>query len=754
MKVTSSKRVNSSTLASQRYRATAKGRNNEARTTETKRRKRAATIPHFIGVDSEGIGRGKNHRAVLLGVGKRHYIARDLAAGLQWAEVFSFLYSCFEDEPSAAYVGFFLSYDFNQWLRSLPLKAARMLLSKEGKDLRKIKGKTLTRRHSYPVRVEGWELDLLGFKRLSIRPRVCQCVENGVRCIHAQKPWMHICDAGPFFQMSLLNAIEPSNLKDPVCTPAEYAKILEGKNHRSNGVLNTKMIEYNELENEILSRLMDQLARGFNSIGIKLAKDQWYGPGASAAKWLKLKGAVKKRDLRGYDDVAGFIPEWAWQACKNSYFGGWFEIFSHGIIPGKSYNYDINNAYPHAQTKLPHICSKCSFARGKDAYSGTGKYVLLSATVFSGDKRIGAMPYRDSQGAILRPRVTKGWYWQFELDASRRAGLIEKADIHEWVEFTPCDNAEPFADIRTLYNLRLSVGKKTPQGIAIKLNNNSLYGKFAQSVGDSPFNNWLYASFITAHCRTQILDAIATHPGRTSAVLMVATDGICFDSPHPNLPISTALGEWEETEYDQLVLFKPGVYWHKEGKEALLKIKARGVPKAAFALGIERAEYMFGLFHREGSFPGHAVSNECFRAGLDEAEFVSSRGWPFFYVPVSFRMRSCAEAINHGKWDTAGEVQEEVMLRQDSDPHSKRTKARYNRRKNRIDSFIHDLPEDLWQTKYHGEVKMPKADPGFGLEGTAMAPLLEAGAVLRDKRANYDLNLDENQEWETVWGAN
>lgn len=753
MKVVSSKRVNSSTLASQRYRNTAKGRSNEARATTRKREKRALAIPRFVGVDSEGIGRGKNHRAVLLGVGKRHYIARDLAKGLQWDECFAFLYECFTDDPSAAYVGFFLSYDFNQWLRSLPLKAARMLLSKEGKALRKIKAKNLTRRHSYPVRVDGWELDMLGFKRLSIRPRVCTCAEDKLQCAHIQMPWMHICDAGPFFQMSLLNAIDPEFLKDPVCTPAEYAKILEGKNHRSNGVLNAKMIEYNELENEILCRLMDQLARGFASIGIKLAKDQWYGPGASAAKWLKLKGAVKKRELIGYDKVEGFIPTWAWDAFRNSYIGGWFEIFSHGIIPGRSWNYDINNAYPYAQTKLPHICASCRFSKGvgEPESDSNRDTLLVYATVFSSSKRIGAMPYRDKEGAILRPRTTKGWYWWSELDAASRAKLVEKVEYHEWVQFVPCDNTLPFADIRKLYDLRLSVGKKTPQGIAIKLNNNSLYGKFAQNVGDSPFNNWLYASFITSHCRTQILDAIGTHPGGVDSVLMVATDGICFDSPHPGLSLSTALGEWEETEYNDLCLFKPGVYWHRHGKKALLEVKSRGVPKKAFTEGIEAVEQMFRLFHQEGAFPGYSIDNLAFRYGMEKAELVGSKGWPFFRVPVSFRMRSCAEAINHGKWETAGEVQEEVWLKQDSDPQSKRRNARYNKRKNRIDSYIHDLPEDEWQTKYHGEVKIPKADPGFGFEGSAMAPLLEAGAVLRDKPANYDLNLDESQEWDTVW---
>lgn len=729
----------------------------KARESARKRRVRACTIPEFIGVDSEGIGKGKNHRAVLLGVGDVQHIAFNQKTGLHWKEVFGFLYSQYEAHPKAAFVGFFLGYDFNEWLKSLPQHAAHMLLTPQGKVLRK-KTQTDRRMHYHPVRCEGWEIDMLGTKRLSIRPRVCDCTEKLVKCTHQQKGWMHICDAGSFFQMSFLAVLDPEKWKeDPdgnVCTDPEYAKVLKGKNRRSYARLDRAMCEYNALENILLARVMTRLARAFVSIGIRLSKDEWYGPGATAAKWLSKNGGMKRVKLEE------IVPEWFMDACRRSYFGGWFEIFSHGIIYGSSWNYDINNAYPYATTKLPHICEDCEYRRGKgDVPKGTSNYMLLYCTVHGSNQRIGPVPYRDRDGNILRPAMSKGWYWQHEIDAAKRAGLVKNLYVEEWVQFIPCEHGEPFTLIEELYNLRLKVGKDSSQGMAIKLNNNSIYGKFAQSVGGAPFNNWFYASFITSHCRTQILEAIASHPGGADSVLMVATDGICFDSRHPIMAISKKLGEWAETEYEDLCLFKPGVYWHKEGKERALKVKSRGIPKAEFAEAINVVEFQFATMQSMRMAPGAILSTitideEAREFGIEPLAIHGEKGWPYFRVPIKFRMKTCRQALNEGQWDSAGTVLEETEVGQDSDPQSKRRRPRYNDDKKRIDTITHDLPISELETRYYGEVAYPPlADPGYEFEGIATGPIIEIMSIARDKPANYDLPLGENEEWVTVWGG-
>lgn len=728
------------------------GDNTRAREAARMRKSRSLSVPEFIGVDSEGVGRGPHHRAVLLGVGTSQYEARDLSKGLQYDEVFRFLYHQFESHPEAAFVGFYLKYDFVQWLKSLPLKAAWMLLSAKGKAMRKMSQPNGKRRTFHPVRVDGWEIDMLGMKRLSIRPRVCQCAEQLRVCTHTQKRWMHICDAGSFYQMTFLQVCNPEIWQDdpdgPICTDAEYAKLKRGKDKRATAKLDDDMRFYNALENVLLARAMERLCKGFIKVGIRLAKDEWFGPGSSAGKWLKQHSSPKHKDL---SDLG--MPDWFLKACGYSYYGGWFEIFSHGLIYGESHNYDINNAYPFATTRLPHICGECNYARGRGRYEGDGKYVLVSATVRAKGNRIGPVPYRDSQSNILRPSTARGWYWLAEIQAADRAGLVnnDTTEYHEWVEFIPCDHPDPFTEVEDLYYERLRVGKNSAQGMSIKLNNNSLYGKFAQSAGTAPFNNWFYASLITSTCRIQILDSIATHPGGANSVLMVATDGICFDSPHPKLPVSKQLGEWDYSTYTDLCLFKPGVYWHKVGKEQLLKAKTRGVPKEEFTKQIAGAEYLFAKLLELRQAPGQVNLERAVDWSQVDFEVHADTVWPWFQVAVNFRLKSLNQALNEGEWSRAGLMQERIWIGQDSDPQNKRAHPVYNRSKNRIDTRLHVLPKDQWQTKYYLDTKpIQDEDIGVDFDGEAIGQIETLMSTVRGtndpKRAGHN-NYDNQYQW-------
>src|SRR5271166_5639590 len=138
---------------------------------------------HFVAIDGEGTGRGTNHRYVLLGIGQNQI---ENPSGLVFPEIASFLYQNYLESPDAAYVGFFLGYDFTQWIKTLPQGRAWYLLSNEGI------AKRTRRSHAhlgpFPVKYEGWEFDMLGMKRFRLRPES----ETG-------GGWMSICDSGPFF---------------------------------------------------------------------------------------------------------------------------------------------------------------------------------------------------------------------------------------------------------------------------------------------------------------------------------------------------------------------------------------------------------------------------------------------------------------------------------------------------------------------------------------------------------------------------
>jgi len=183
--------------------------------------------PNFVAIDGEGITDENGvHKYTLLGVGQDQL---ENPNGLEWEEILQFLYSHFKKRT--AYVGFFLGYDFSQWFSKLPEERARMLLTIEGREKRQRRIKSAHNVAPHPVGYKGWQFDILGSKRLRIRPKICECKIQSCKC--KPKPsWMYICDSGGFFQQSLVKVIDPENWKAPVVSKTEYADIIAGKYRR------------------------------------------------------------------------------------------------------------------------------------------------------------------------------------------------------------------------------------------------------------------------------------------------------------------------------------------------------------------------------------------------------------------------------------------------------------------------------------------------------------------------------------------
>jgi hypothetical protein len=601
-------------------------------TSRARKRDAKNTAPtQFICVDGEGVTLPDGtHRYVLLGVGDQQIANED---GLSWQECFEFLWSQFR-YGNYAYTGFFLSYDFIQILKTLKEERARMLLTAEGRAKRAVTRSEL-RRMPFPVQCEGWEFDILGSKRLKIRKA-------------GSDRWMSICDAGPFFQKSFLAVIDPKEWSEPVVTQEEFDTVTAGKSRRGSAVLDADMRRYNALENEILARVLCQLDTGFKSLGIHLRPGQWFGPGQAASAWLKNRAITTA-------EVRQVVPAPALEAARESYFGGWFEIMAHGLVPGVTHEYDINSAYPHIIRGLP--CLKHGEWRHNDRHHyERPSWSLVRAAVHNASRHVGAMLHRDDSGNISRPNRTEGWYWLHELEASARALGTEYEITESWT-YLPCDCRPPLGEVAGIYALRQRVGKKTPLGIACKLVPNSLYGKFAQSVGTPQYGNPVYASLITSGCRVMILDAIATHPDGARAVLMVATDGVYFSKPHPSLPVSGALGDWDSDEKSNLCLFKPGVYWDDKARARILAgdapvFKARGVNARDFAAKISSIDTAF----RELS-----VSRP------------SRVSWPSVEFPIQFSMVTALQALHRNQWGLAGTLVPDPTARQSADPSLKRS---------------------------------------------------------------------------------
>jgi DNA polymerase family B len=639
----------------------------ERRRAQNERRKagRAARQPdhsatRFIAIDGEGTGRTGDHHYILLGIGDAQI--SDIN-GIPLDRIFGFLWDTFMENRDAAFVGFFLSYDFTQWIKLLPENRGQMLFHPEKRaryplrDIDMVTGEVIMRdnpRGPFPVRWEEWEFDILGMKRFKLRKK-------------GHTSWMHICDAGSFFQAPLLKVIDPGNWTVPIVTEAEYQQLETGKGKRDVAILDSDMVFYNKLENEVLARLMERIDTGLMQAGIKLGKDQWFGPGQAAQKWLGNIGCPDREMVRAA--VPAYGPDGdILHKGRMTYYGGWFEIFAHGHIPGAVYEYDINSAYPFIASRLPCLLHG-KWRHNSNAIDNEPRYRIVRAKVSGSDSRVGVMLHRRPSGTIVRPLSTQGYYWETELAAGIRAGVIDTVEIIDGWEYEPCDCPCPLASLSKLYDARLAVGKNTPEGKAYKLIYNSVYGKFAQSIGVPRFANSLYASLIPSGTRTMILDALATHPEGTKNVVMVATDGIYFRTRHSDLPTGNQMGLWEESVHTGLTLFKPGIYWDDNTRESIRTgkdpvFKARGISARAFASSLAEIDAHFDGWGN--TYP-------------PEQDPCSEReGWfPRIEFRSGFSMVTPKQALQRGKWGTCGRVTDNMTLVQDADPVEKRHSGYY-----------------------------------------------------------------------------
>jgi hypothetical protein len=514
--------------------------------------------------------------------------------------------------------------------------------------------------------------------------------------------WLYICDTGPFWQTGFLNVINPKGWTDPVCSEDEYDIVIRGKADRGlvadydETSYYEEMARYNTLENDILSRVTQRLNEGFmnDAIPIALKRTDWYGPGRAAQTWMDMlharigdPQAIRSNRAHGPTlsgerqneygllnaDAYLSMPSWFYDAAQASYYGGWFEQMVHGHV-GDVWEYDINSAYPFIISTLPCLHTENGHTGSYTSGEGSGypthgnRYTLVYADITGSNPYIGCMPYRDRQGRISRPHHVKGWYWLHEVDAAIRAGLIDTVSTEKWVSYKACACTPPFdpddIGITRMYLQRLAMGKNSPGGKALKLVYNSAYGKTAQSIGAPKYANPVYASLITAGCRTLILDAIATHPQRATGVTMVATDGIYFTSPHPNLPLDKQrLGAWDETVKPNLTQLMPGVYWDDGTRESIglggtPKLKSRGVNAKDLAKQIDNLDFEFALFADK---VGKGIEVE----------------WPSITFHVDFLLDSAKLALQRGKWETAGRVQHGTTRKISSDPITKRLNTPY-----------------------------------------------------------------------------
>lgn len=203
-----------------------------------------------------------------------------------------------------------------------------------------------------------------------------------------------------------------------------------------------------------------------------------------------------------------------------------------------------------------------------------------------------------------------------------------------------------------------------------------------------------------------ILDAIATHPEKAAAVVMIATDGIYFTSRNPtlDLKISEQMGDWSVSAKHDLTCFKPGVYWDNHSRELINagkapKFKARGINAADFARSISSVDAMFDNWN-----PGCPASDI---------------NWPQVKFLSRFSQTSVLQAVmwtagiavpyqqNAAYRSHAGTIIQDRELQQDSRPGVKRDpwSIRYH-------------PDGIWRTEPWDHKGYPPSTPYSGRLGS------------------------------------
>jgi hypothetical protein len=607
---------------------------------EKRRTRDEEGLTKFIGFDGESITVDGNHLYSLLVVGDR-VLKTPKGKEIGVDQALTFLYDYALDYPDRTLVGFFTDYDWTMIFKHLPQSRAESLYTKQGiaKRQRKTDHKHLSPlpvRWRPPGKDYEWEFDTLGgdHRRVKFR-KVPACVPYGKA--RAGFKWAYVLDVFGFWQSSFEKAIDPNAWpqgKWPV-DPADYEIIKKGKAQRGQFTeITTEVVEYTKAECRALAAIMRELDRGMLALGIKLRRTQWFGPGQAAQELYKLLGAPTREDFKK-------LPEDLLEDARASYYGGRFEQFAHGFVPGPIYEYDINSAYPKAISVAPNFAKPSWRFVKLDGELPDEEYALVTGTSYGNPRSfVQALPYRSKKGTICCPDRSRGVYWAHEIRAGIRAGLITRFDAeHAWV--FDDDGDRPYAEVAEYYDLRLKVGKNTPEGKAIKLILNSLYGKAAQSIGEPKYSSPILASYITSYCRTAILDAIATHPKGADACIMIATDAVYFTEEHPHLPISSSqLGAWDKTVLRDMYLFMPGLYWEKKSDTDKQKVKTRSIGAKDWSKVLPDAEgYLEKMFSPETS-PGDMILMKPITCNL------------------GFSVISPKMALHLGDWKKAGTVPE------------------------------------------------------------------------------------------------
>lgn len=481
--------------------------------------------PEFIAWDGEGITPPNQVRQdfVLFGNSKGFRVSGNR---LSTEECLRLILDTERANPRAIHVGFAFGYDAEMILVDVPLRHMHIL-----------------RRRGH-VRWNGYRIEYRKGKWLQI-----------TRKTREESVTARIWDVWSFFSTSFVVAVREYLGDIPELAMIESGKMSRGE-FRSEE-LDSKIIPYWEMELRLTVELMNTLRKRLYDADLPIR--QWHGPGAIATFAMRKNGVAKAMQV--------CEPEIN-DAAQYAYAGGRFELFKIGWQKEKVYAYDIRSAYPAAIATLPDLSN--GEWKHVDSITGTSDFGIYRIRFRHSELFTSRpMPYffRDLRGAIHFPNAVEGWYWTPEAKISQ---YFEHAEIIEGWEFHH-DGSRPLSWVEDVYETRAQWKREgNPSQLALKLLLNSMYGKFAQRVGWEQFNGppkWHqleWAGYITSKTRAILYRAMAESYAK-GGLLGVETDGI-FSTVPLTVEVGEKLGQWELTEYEQMVYLQSGFYFKKTDK--------------------------------------------------------------------------------------------------------------------------------------------------------------------------------------------
>jgi hypothetical protein len=517
-------------------------------------RPRAQDRP-FIGVDGEGCGVDELGRQLymLLRCGDRElFTGRPLGA----VECLRFLL----DAPRDVFmVGFSFGYDVTQILRDLPAERVRRILA----DKEIGAGHS---RYTYvgDIGIEYLPKNYLRVCRLERVPKIGpDGLPFGTKLAIVRGSTRTIWETFGFFQTSFLKALKAFDIgTDEQRASIEANKALRGEIAE----IDAETRAYCAAECDLLAQLMERFREICFAADIK--PRSWSGAGKLSAAMHEKRRTVTAAQLVGL--VAADVLQFA----SDAYYGGRFEVSRVGAIRQPIWENDIHSAYPAAMRDLP-----CLLHGTWEAATGTQLHQLAEANpaalfvarlAFDHPARPlwCGLPIRQPDGRLYWPYTGRGTYWAPEIRAAEAIGCTVKYR-DGWRYVTNCE-CRPFDWVEPLYHYRKTLAADA--GVPIKLGINGLYGKLVQRIGNPRWSNFVWGGLITAMTRARLLTAVALDP---EAIVMLATDAV-FSLRPLALPVTEELGDWDQSEWPQLFITQPGLYWGAK------RPKTRGVPSGFF----------------------------------------------------------------------------------------------------------------------------------------------------------------------------